>query len=79
MLDGKVNQYLMQSGGQNLKFSIVSKSAGKNITKMKENSHFQAKSFFDKLDFGFWCTSKTNNCRYIMTFSLNVHIITFYT
>jgi len=33
--------------------------------KRKENGNLDAKSIFHWIDFGFWCNSKTNECRYV--------------
>jgi len=45
--------------GQNLKFPVVFKSDMKNKRKFRKNGNFYAKSGFEKIDFGFWCNSKT--------------------
>jgi len=51
---------LVHSVGQHLKFLVVNKSTGKNKINIYKNGYFYAKWVFDKIDFGFWCNSKTN-------------------
>jgi len=58
--DGKVN-LVEHSGGQNLKFTIVFKSAGKNNIKIKKKRAFYAKSVFIKLILVFGVTLKQMN------------------
>jgi len=72
LFDGKVN-IVGTLGGQNLKFLVIFKSAEKNQKKIKEYHEF-----LRKIDFGFWCNSKTND-RLYMKFSLVVYISIFYT
>jgi len=42
-------------GDQNLNFPVVLKNTGRNKKKIKE------KLIFDKIDFGFWCSSTTKD------------------
>jgi len=56
LFDGKVN---LVAALRRLRFIIVFKSTGEK--KLKINGNYYVKSVFDKLDFDFWCNSKTND------------------
>jgi len=74
LFDGKVN--LVGTFGR-LKFKIPNsfqKRLQEKQKKIKEKREFLV---FDKINFGFWCTSKTNDRKY-MKFSLNFYISFFY-